>query len=162
MPHSGATLKYMDWDGSLGGVRYRAPRVLKSPCSTDTVNWKIQANWKWSWVRARLIVSAWQAGPIPQQAVHPNCQPAGCCYTESNWILLKGDIPSSAKLPLSYNASSMMVFWMVRRWNLWKRWSTTASCTPTMVASSPMNLMQAYRWANQLPSWGPPQFWRPF
>ena len=46
MPHSGATLKYMDWDGSLGGVRYRAPRVLKSPCSIDTVSWKSQANWK--------------------------------------------------------------------------------------------------------------------
>ena len=43
---SGATLKYMDWDGSLGGVRYRAPRVLKSPCSTDTVSWKSQADCK--------------------------------------------------------------------------------------------------------------------
>ena len=71
--------------------------------------------------RVKLIESAWQAGSIPQQAVHPNCQPAGCCYTESNWILLKGNTLSSAKFPLSYNASSMMVFWMVRRWNLWKK-----------------------------------------
>ena len=43
--------------------------------------------------------------------------------------------------------STMILNNLISQWKqLWKRWSTIANCTPTMLSLSQMNLMPVFRW----------------
>ena len=43
--------------------------------------------------------------------------------------------------------STMILNNLISQWKqLWKRWSTIANCTPTMLGLSQMNLMPVFRW----------------